>query len=125
MNSELVLSAHTIRAGNIEINNTFSGVSDFNAIGLRQKSTTAGYTFLPNDYLIVGLDALNYFLPIASTNGRVCLVKNNSGVAINVQTSGGETIDGVVPPYILNDKECLTLISDKDNGVWYIISKKL
>jgi len=125
MNSELILSAHTIRAGNIEINNTFSGVSDFNAIALRQKLTTAGYTFLANDYLIVGLNTLNYFLPLASINGRVCLIKNNSGAIINVQTSGGETIDGVVPPYALNDKECLTVISDKDNGVWYIIGKKV
>lgn len=125
MDSELILSAHTIRAGNIQINNAFSGVSDFNAIGFRQKIASGGYTFLANDYLVLGISVLNYFLPIASTNGRVCLIKNNSGAAINVQTSGGETIDGVVPPYALSDKECLTLIADKDNGVWYIISKKL
>lgn len=125
MNSELVLSAHTIRAGNIEINNTFSGVSDYCAISLRLRSRTAGYTLATNDYTVVGINILNYFLPIAPSNGRIYVIKNNAGSPINVQTSGGETIDGTSPPYSLNDKECLTVVCDKDNGVWYIISKKI
>lgn len=125
MNSELVLSAHTIRAGNIEINNVFSGISDFNGIALRQKTQAGGYTFSSDDYLVVGISPTNFFLPMASSNGRVCVIKNNTGLSINLQTSGGETIDGAAPPYSLNDKECLTVISDRDNAVWYIISKKL
>lgn len=125
MDSELILSAQTFRAGNIEINNSFSGVSDFSAVSMRLRLATAGYVFTSEDYLVVGMNTINYFLPTLTERGRLMLMKNNSGGVINLHTSGGESFDGVASPYILNDKECLTVIGDAGTGTWYIVDKKV
>lgn len=125
MDSELIISGYTYREGIVQINNAISGMTQINGI-------TTNYTMAPGPYNVVDSDAtivkfgpgaINLPSAGSAVKGRILVIKNSSGVVINITPDGPESIDGVAAPYLLLNGECITI--QYRLGTWYIISKKL